>query len=66
LIRKQAGVVVLKMGFMERQGTFGGINERVPKQAAAAVHNRLIPLICIEEKTHSSIASAAVTVAVEQ
>ncbi|KAF2235540.1 Triosephosphate isomerase [Viridothelium virens] len=62
----QAGVKIVEMGHAERRRIFGETDEQVAKKAAAATHNHMVPLVCIGEKSHGSIASAAVGMAVEE
>jgi len=66
LVLKQASVTIVEIGHAERRRIFGESDEQVAKKATAAIRHGLIPLICIGEKTHSSIASAAVGIAVEE
>ncbi|KAF2113379.1 Triosephosphate isomerase [Lophiotrema nucula] len=63
---RQAGARIVEIGHAERRRHFGETNETVAKKAEAAARNGLIPLVCIGEKTHHSIASAAVGMAVEE
>ena len=62
----QAGVKIIEMGHAERRRIFGETDDQVAKKAAAATRNQLIPLVCIGEKTHGPIASAAVGMAIEE
>jgi triosephosphate isomerase len=62
----QAGVTIVEMGHAERRAMFGETDETVAKKAGAAARNGLIPLVCIGEKKHSNIASAAVGMAIEE
>ncbi|KAF2019326.1 Triosephosphate isomerase [Aaosphaeria arxii CBS 175.79] len=62
----QAGARIVEIGHAERRAHFGETDEWVAKKAGAAARNGLIPLVCIGEKTHHSIASAAVGAAVEE
>lgn len=62
----QAGVKIVEMGHAERRRLFGETDKEVAKKAAAAVKNGLVPLVCIGEKTHGQIASAAVGMAIEE
>jgi triosephosphate isomerase len=66
LVLKQAGVKIIEIGHAERRRIFGETDEHVAKKAAAACRNNLIPLICIGEKIHGHIASAAVGIAIEE
>lgn len=66
LTLQQAGVRLIEMGHAERRRIFGENDEQVAKKAAAAVKHGHIPLVCIGEKTHGSVASAAVGMAVEE
>ena len=66
LVLSQAGVKIVEIGHAERRALFGETDEVVAKKAAAAARNGMIPLVCIGEKTHHSIASAAVGTAIEE
>lgn len=66
LVLRQAGARIVEIGHAERRALFGETDESVAKKAGAAARNGLIPLVCIGEKTHHSIASAAVGAAVEE
>jgi triosephosphate isomerase len=63
---QQVGVKIVELGHAERRRIFAETDEQICKKAAAAIRNNLIPLICIGEKTHSSIASEAVGVAISE
>ncbi|KAF2656157.1 Triosephosphate isomerase [Lophiostoma macrostomum CBS 122681] len=65
-VLQQAGAKIVEIGHAERRAMFGETGEWVAKKAGAAARNGLIPLVCIGEKTHHSIASAAVGAAVEE
>lgn len=62
----QAGVKIVEIGHAERRRLFGETDADVAKKAAAIVRNGMIPLICIGEKTQSSIASQAVGLALRE
>jgi triosephosphate isomerase len=62
----QAGVKIVEIGHAERRRLFGETDADVAKKAAAIVRNGMIPLICIGEKSKSSIASQAVGIAVSE
>ena len=62
----QAGVQIVELGHAERRRLFHETDAEVGKKAAAAVAHGLIPLVCIGEKTHGSIASAAVGQAIQE
>lgn len=62
----QAGVKIVEIGHAERRHLFHENDGHVAKKAAAAVKNGLIPLVCIGEKTHGQVASAAVGLAIEE
>lgn len=62
----QAGVRIVEIGHAERRRLFHETDADVARKAAAAVRNGLIPLICIGEKTHGQIASAAVGMAIQE
>ena len=66
LVLSQAGVKIVEIGHAERRALFGETDEVVAKKAAAAARNGLIPLVCVGEKTHHGIASAAVGTAIEE
>jgi triosephosphate isomerase len=66
LVLSQAGARIVEIGHAERRAIFGETDEWVAKKAGAAARNGLIPLVCIGEKTHHNIASAAVGAAVEE
>ncbi|KAF2201489.1 triosephosphate isomerase 2 [Delitschia confertaspora ATCC 74209] len=66
LVLSQIGVKIVEIGHAERRAMFGETDETVAKKAAAAARNGLIPLVCIGERRHNSIASAAVGMAVEE
>jgi triosephosphate isomerase len=63
---RQAGARIVEIGHAERRALFGETDETVAKKAAAAARNGLIPLVCIGERTHHSIASAAVGAAIAE
>lgn len=62
----QAGARIAEIGHAERRAMFGETDELVAKKAGAAARNGLIPLVCIGERNHHSIASAAVGAAIEE
>jgi len=66
LMLQQAGARIVEIGHAERRATFGETDEWVAKKAGAAARNGLIPLVCIGEKTHHSVASAAVGAAIQE
>lgn len=66
LVLSQAGVRIVEMGHAERRAIFGETDKQVGLKAAAATRNGLVPLICIGERTHGSVASAAVGQAIEE
>lgn len=66
LVLQQAGAKIVEIGHAERRAMFGETDEWVAKKAGAAARNGLIPLVCIGERTHHSIASAAVGAAIEE
>jgi triosephosphate isomerase len=66
LVLAQAGAKIVEIGHAERRAMFGETEEWVAKKAGAAARNGLIPLVCIGERTHHSIASAAVGAAIEE
>ena len=66
LVLRQAGARIVEIGHAERRAIFGETDDTVAKKAGAAARNGLIPLVCIGEKTHHSIASAAVGAAIQE
>lgn len=66
LVLRQAGAKIVELGHAERRAHFGETDEWVAKKAGAAARNGLIPLVCIGERTHHSVASAAVGAAIEE
>ncbi|KAK5133820.1 hypothetical protein LTR08_007250 [Meristemomyces frigidus] len=62
----QAGVTIVEIGHAERRRLFGETDHDVAKKAAAVVRNGMVPLVCIGEKSRSSIASQAVGIAVSE
>jgi triosephosphate isomerase len=65
-VLRQAGARIVEIGHAERRALFGETDKSVAKKAGAAARNGLIPLVCIGEKTHHSIASAAVGAAIQE
>jgi triosephosphate isomerase len=66
LMLRQAGARIVEIGHAERRATFGETDQWVAKKAGAAARNGLIPLVCIGEKTHHNVASAAVGAAIQE
>ncbi|TKA81638.1 hypothetical protein B0A49_00524 [Cryomyces minteri] len=66
VVLKQAGVKIVEMGHAERRRIFGENDAQVANKAVAASRNGMIPLVCFGEKSHGSIASAAVGMAIEE
>jgi len=66
LVLRQAGARIVEIGHAERRVAFGETDEWVARKAGAAARNGLIPLVCIGERTHDSIASAAVGAAIQE
>ncbi len=66
LVLRQAGARIVEIGHAERRAAFGETDDWVTKKAVAAAKNGLIPLVCIGERTHHNIASAAVGAAVAE
>jgi len=66
VVLRQAGARIVELGHAERRAMFGETDEWVAKKAGAAARNGLIPLVCIGERSHSSVASAAVGAAIEE
>lgn len=65
-VLQQAGARIVEIGHAERRALFGESDEGVANKAAAAARNGLIPLVCIGERTHPNIASAAVGTAIKE
>ncbi|KAK1816923.1 hypothetical protein LTR12_008645 [Friedmanniomyces endolithicus] len=63
---KQAGASIVEIGHAERRRLFGETDADVAKKAAAVARNGMTPLVCIGEKSKSSIASQAVGIAVSE
>ena len=66
LVLHQARASIVEIGHAERRAQFGETDDWVAKKAGAAARNGLIPLVCIGEKTHHSVASAAVGAAIQE
>ncbi|KAF1832540.1 Triosephosphate isomerase [Decorospora gaudefroyi] len=66
LVLRQAGATIVEIGHAERRAMFGETDETVANKAGAAARNGLVPLVCIGEKTHHSVASAAVGAAIQE
>jgi triosephosphate isomerase len=66
LVLRQAGARIVEIGHAERRAQFGETEDWVAKKAGAAARNGLIPLVCVGERTHHSIASAAVGAAIQE
>ncbi|KAF7575463.1 Triosephosphate isomerase [Pyrenophora tritici-repentis] len=66
LVLRQVGARIVEIGHAERRAMFGETDETVANKAGAAARNGLIPLVCIGEKTHHSVASAAVGAAIQE
>jgi triosephosphate isomerase len=66
LVLRQAGARIVEIGHAERRAQFGETDDWVAKKAGAAARNGLIPLVCIGEKTHHNVASAAVGAAIAE
>ena len=64
---KQIGCDIVELGHAERRAPpFGETDEIVALKAQAAVRNQLIPLVCIGERSRSSIASEGVGIAIRE
>lgn len=63
---REAGCRVVEIGHAERRQIFGETDEQVASKVKAAVRNGLIPLVCVGEKTRSSIASEGVGLAIRE
>ncbi|KAI9729768.1 MAG: hypothetical protein M1834_006719 [Cirrosporium novae-zelandiae] len=59
-------IKIVEIGHAERRRFFAETDPVVAEKAKAVVRNNMIPLVCIGEKTHSSIASEAVGKAVSE
>ena len=66
LVLHQAGARIVEIGHAERRAQFGETDDWVARKAAAAARNGIIPLVCIGEKTHHNVASAAVGAAIQE
>ena len=55
---KELGVGIVELGHAERRRLFGETDETVALKARAVLRNSMIPLICIGERTQSSIQDA--------
>jgi triosephosphate isomerase len=66
LVLRQAGAKIVEIGHAERRAQFGETDDWAAKKAGAAARNGLIPLVCIGEKTHHNVASAAVGAAIAE
>jgi triosephosphate isomerase len=66
LVLRQAGARIVEIGHAERRAQFGETDDWVAKKAGAAARNGLIPLVCIGERTHHNVASAAVGAAIAE
>ncbi|KAK6435323.1 hypothetical protein LTR95_008488 [Oleoguttula sp. CCFEE 5521] len=66
VVLAQAGVKIVEIGHAERRALFGETDKTVAAKAAAIVRNGMTPLVCIGEKSRSSIASQAVGLAISE
>ncbi|KAL8662914.1 MAG: hypothetical protein Q9202_004336 [Teloschistes flavicans] len=67
LVLKQIGCDIVEIGHAERRAApFNETDETTALKAQAAIRNHLIPLVCIGERTRSSIASEAVGIAIRE
>lgn len=67
LMLKQLGCTIVELGHAERRRSpFNETDEIIAKKAQAAVRNNLIPLICIGEKSKSTIMSQGVGLALQE
>jgi len=55
---KELGVAIVELGHAERRRLFGETDETVALKARAVLRNNMIPLICIGERTQSSVQDA--------
>ena len=62
----QAGVSIVEIGHAERRRIFHETDDDVAKKATAIVKHGMTPLICIGEKAHGQVASAAVGMAIQE
>ncbi|KAI4087246.1 MAG: hypothetical protein LQ344_006929 [Seirophora lacunosa] len=67
LMLKQIGCDMVELGHAERRAPpFNETDAAVAAKAQAAVRNRLIPLVCIGERSRSSIVSEGVGIAIRE
>ncbi|KAL8801106.1 MAG: hypothetical protein Q9182_004699 [Xanthomendoza sp. 2 TL-2023] len=67
MMLKQLGCSIVELGHAERRAPpFSETDELIALKAAAAVRNNLIPLVCIGERSRSSIASESVGIAIRE
>ncbi|KAI4204798.1 MAG: hypothetical protein LQ350_000864 [Teloschistes chrysophthalmus] len=67
LMLKQIGCDLVELGHAERRAApFNETDDMIALKAQAAMRNHLIPLVCIGERTRSSIASEAVGIAIRE
>lgn len=63
---KQAGVKIVEIGHAERRRLFGETDQDVAAKAKLIAEEGMIPLVCVGEKSKSSIASQAVGTAISE
>ncbi|KAL8654810.1 MAG: hypothetical protein Q9226_003293 [Calogaya cf. arnoldii] len=67
LMLKQLGCSIVELGHAERRAPpFSETEEMIALKAQAAIRNNLIPLICIGERSRSTVASESVGIAIRE
>ncbi|KAI4252224.1 MAG: hypothetical protein L6R42_008060 [Xanthoria sp. 1 TBL-2021] len=67
LMLKQLGCSIVEIGHAERRAPpFYETEDMITLKAQAAIRNNLIPLICIGERTRSTVASESVGIAISE
>ncbi|KAL8999933.1 MAG: hypothetical protein Q9169_001339 [Polycauliona sp. 2 TL-2023] len=67
LMLKQLGCSIVELGHAERRAQpFHESDEMVTLKAQAAIRNNLIPLICIGERSRSTVASESIGIAIRE
>ncbi|KAF2279006.1 Triosephosphate isomerase [Westerdykella ornata] len=62
----EVGVRIVEIGHAERRALFGETDEVVARKAKAVSRHGMVPLVCVGETTHGSVASAAVGQAIQE
>lgn len=57
-VLSEVGTKIVELGHAERRRIFGETDVEAAKKAAAAVRNKMIPLVCIGEKTKGEVSIA--------